>query len=89
MQPRTVDRDVSSVIELLGMAPCDGTGQLSKVNSSGPEQHMLHMSGKFLVGHEVLARAQLTAGPGDGTLLKIAVRNDDKAVSDAVMSCTN
>jgi len=89
MQPKTLDLAVSSVIELLGMAPCDGTGQLSKVNSSDPKQHMLHLSGKFLGGHEVLARVQLNVRPGEGTLLKIAVRSDDKAVSDAVMSCIN
>jgi len=87
MQPKTMDHAVSAVIDLLGMASCDGTGQLSKGNSD-KKQHMLHLSGKLLGGLEVLARAQLTTtGPGEGSLLKIAVRSDDKAVSEAVMNC--
>ncbi|KAL7537421.1 hypothetical protein ACHAXR_007807 [Thalassiosira sp. AJA248-18] len=86
IQPKTVHHALAAVIELLGMAPCDGTGQ---VRHDSLDMHMLHLSGKFLGGHEVLARAQLTLRPGEGTLLKIAVRSNDKAISDAIMSCLN
>jgi len=86
LQSKTMAHAVSAVIKLLGMTACDGTGQLSN-DSSDMKPHMLHLSGKFLGGHEVLARAQLTVGSGEGTVMKIAIRSDDKAISDAVMSC--
>ena len=47
---------------------------------------MLHMSGQFLGGIEVLARAQLTFRRGEGVMLKIAIRSDKKGISEAVMS---
>ena len=78
-------KSLDAVIELLGMAPCDGTGR-PPVNASDLKSHTLHMSGVFLGGHVVLARAQLMIRK-DGNLLKIAIRSDKKHVSDTVMSC--
>lgn len=86
---KALEHAVSSLIQSLGMVPCDGTGEFPGGDSSDRKQHMLHLAGKFLGGHEVLARAQLTVRPGEGTLLRVAVRCDDKAVSVAVMSCIN
>ncbi len=78
-------KSLDAVIELLGMAPCDGTGT-APANTSDLKSHTLHLSGMFLGGHVVLARAQLMIRK-DGNLLKIAVRSDKKHVSDTVMSC--
>ena len=78
-------KSLDAVIELLGMAPCDGTGR-PPANASDLKSHTLHMSGVFLGGHVVLARAQLMIRK-DGNLLKIAIRSDKKHVSDTVMSC--
>jgi hypothetical protein len=48
---------------------------------------MLHLSGRFLGGIEVLARAQLTFRRGESSvMLKIAIRSDNKGISEAVMS---
>ena len=77
---------VKDIVELLGMQPCDGTG--SPPNSES-KPHMLHLSGVFVGGHEVLARAQLAVKKGEGTMLKIAVRSNDEAVSENVLSCIN
>jgi len=83
LQLKSMKEAVSSVIKLLGMVACDGTGQPPK---SDNKPHMLHLSGKFVGGHEVLARAQLTTNK-NGTMLKVAIRSDDKSISDSIMSC--
>ena len=85
LQFKDLNKAVSSVIDLLGMSSCDGTGQLSK-NTSGVKPHMLHLSGRFVGDKEVLVRAQLTP-QSDGTLLKIAVRSSDPTVSRLVADC--
>ena len=84
LQPKTIADAVYSVIELLGMQPCDGTGQPPRDDT---KPHMLHLSGKFVGGHEVLARAQLLVKKSEGTLLKVAIRSDDRRISETVMSC--
>lgn len=86
LQLKSMSEAVSSVTDTLGMCPCDGTGQAPK---SGAKPHMLHLSGKYVGGHEVLARAQLTAKKKEGIMLKISIRSDDKTISDAIMSCIN
>ena len=78
---------VSAVIDFLGMQPCDGTGHI-KPGEGGKKPHMLHLSGVFVGGMTVLARAQVAAqGDASGVLLKIAVRSDDADVSRMVADC--
>ena len=78
---------VAAVIDLLGMQPCDGTGHV-KAGEGGRKPHMLHLSGIFVGGTTVLARAQVAAsGDASGVLLKIAVRSDDPSVSRMVADC--
>jgi coatomer subunit gamma len=71
----------------LGMQPCDGTGSI-KPNAAG-KPHMLHMSGVFVSGQQVLARAQIAmqGDNGAGVILKIAVRSEDETVSRMVADC--
>jgi len=45
---------------------------------------MLHMSGVFVSGQQVLARAQIAMQGDSGVVLKIAVRSDDSNVSRMV-----
>jgi len=87
LQFNNVGDAVSSVIGLLGMQPCDGTGTL-KANA-GAKPHMLHMSGVFIGGISTLARAQLTMQGDSGVVLKIAVRSDDPNVPRMVADCIN
>eukprot|EP00986_Skeletonema_menzelii_P010866 scaffold5436_cov143-Skeletonema_menzelii.AAC.8 len=78
---------VAAVIDFLGMQPCDGTGHI-KPGEGGKKPHMLHLSGVFVGGTNVLARAQVAAqGDASGVLLKIAVRSDDPDVSRMVADC--
>lgn len=78
---------LAAVIDFLGMQPCDGTGTI-KPNAGG-KPHMLHMSGVFVTGQQVLARAQIAmqGDNGSGVILKIAVRSEDADVSRMVADC--
>jgi len=83
-----MDEALVAIINFLGMQPCDGTGQLKPENANGAKPHMLHMSGAFISGSQVLARAQV-AMQANGVILKIAVRSDNEAVSRMVADCIN
>jgi len=82
-----MDEAIAAVVSFLGMQPCDGTGQLKPENASGAKPHMLHLSGAFVTGLQVLGRAQVAMQPSGGVVLKIAVRSDDEAVSRMVADC--
>jgi coatomer protein complex subunit gamma len=82
-----MDEAVEAIVNFLGMQPCDGTGKLKPDNANGAKPHMLHMSGAFVSGSQVLARAQVAMQPTGGVVLKIAVRSDDEAVSRMVADC--
>ena len=86
LQFKKMEDAVTAVVDFLGMQPCDGTGSL-KPNAGG-KPHMLHMSGVFVGGQQVLARAQIAAqGDSAGVILKIAVRSADATVSRMVADC--
>jgi len=85
LQFRKMEDAVNSVIDYLGMQPCDGTAAI-KPGTGKP--HMLHLSGVFVTGEQVLARAQIAMqGENSGVVLKIAVRSDDGEVSRMVADC--
>lgn len=86
LQFKKMEDAVSAVIDFLGMQPCDGTGVVKA--GAGGKPHMLHLSGVFVSGQSVLARAQVTLqGEGGGVVLKIAVRSEDEQVSRMVADC--
>jgi coatomer protein complex subunit gamma len=82
LQFKSMEEAVTAVIDFLGMQPCDGT---ATVNPGKP--HMLHLSGVFVTGQQVLSRAQITMQNAGGVILKIAVRSPDAAVSRMVADC--
>lgn len=85
LQFSSLEDAVSSVVNLLGMQPCDGTGA---VKSVGKKPHMLHLSGVFLGGKSVFARAQMAMqGETGGVVLKIAVRSEDESIPRLVADC--
>ncbi|OEH77463.1 coatomer gamma 2-subunit [Cyclospora cayetanensis] len=63
------------------MAPCEGTEAIGSNNSS----HELLLSGIFVGGQQVLAKA-FCLFPGDGCLLRLAVRSLDLTICEAVCS---
>jgi coatomer subunit gamma len=87
LQFKKMEDAVTAVVDFLGMQPCDGTGAV-KPNSVG-KPHMLHLSGVFVGGQQVLGRAQIVAqaDASTGVILKIAVRSADASVSRMVADC--
>jgi coatomer protein complex subunit gamma len=84
LQFKNQEEAVAAVISFLGMQPCDGTGAVKP----GGKPHMLHLSGVFVGGRSVLARAQVAMqGGSGGVVLKIAVRSEDAGVSRIVADC--
>jgi coatomer subunit gamma len=83
------DKD-NEVVEkfFLGMQPCDGTASIKPTTGPG-KPHLLHLSGVFVAGQQVLARAQIAMqGENSSTvILKIAVRSSDAIVSRMVADC--
>lgn len=89
LQFKKQEEAVKAVVDFLGMQPCDGTGLL-KAGNDGTKPHMLHLSGVFVGGRSVLARAQVAVQGTDGSggvVLKIAVRSEDEGVSRMVADC--
>ena len=85
LQFKNLEDAVASVINLLGMQPVDGTGNINA--NTGNKPHMLHLSGVFLGGHQTYARAQLGMQGDSGVVLKIAVRSDNESVPRMVADC--
>jgi len=84
LQFRKMEDALASVIDFLGMQACDGTGTIKTPG----KPHMLHLSGVFMGGQQVLARAQI-AMQDTGAVLKIAVRSEAEDVSRMVADCIN
>ncbi|XP_021286341.1 coatomer subunit gamma [Herrania umbratica] len=71
---------VNAVINLLGMQPCEGT----EVVPSNSRSHTCLLSGVYIGNVKVLVRLQFGIdGPKD-VAMKLAVRSEDEAVSDAI-----
>jgi len=87
LQFKKMDEALEAIVNFLGMQPCDGTGKLKPDNANGAKPHMLHMSGAFVTGSQVLARAQVAMQNTGGVVLKIAVRSDNETVSRMVADC--
>jgi coatomer protein complex subunit gamma len=85
LQFKQMDQAVVAIVDFLGMQPCDGTGTVK--TGEGNKPHMLHMSGVFVSGEQVLGRAQIVMQSEGGVILKIAVRSEDESVSRMVADC--
>ena len=78
---KTLEEAVASMVDSLGMQPCDGTGVVKAEGKS----HMLHMSGVFVGGKSALVRSQLSLQSGDGVVVKIAVRSEEEGLSQILV----
>jgi len=91
LQYKSLGDGVAAVIGMLGMQPCDGTGVVKTAAGVGGEDdkkpHMMHLSGTFIGGKSVLARAQMAKQGASQVLLKIAVRSEDATVTKMVVDC--
>lgn len=80
LQFNSLQEAISSIIDFLGMCPCDGTEQITM---NKPSQ-MLHLSGTIVGSGSVLSRASLSP-QGDIFVLKILVRSQRKEISQTVL----
>jgi coatomer protein complex subunit gamma len=85
LQFKTVEDAVASIINKLGMQPCDGTATVKADGSGKP--HMLHLSGVFIGGKATYARAQFASQGNTGVILKIAVRGEDSDIPRLIADC--
>jgi coatomer subunit gamma len=85
LQFKSIEDAVASIINKLGMQPCDGTATVKADGSGKP--HMLHLSGVFIGGKATYARAQFASQGNAGVILKIAVRSEDSEVPRLVADC--
>ena len=88
LQFKRLEDAVAAVIDFLGMQPCDGTASIKPTTGPG-KPHLLHLSGVFVSGQQVLARAQVAmqGENNSNVILKIAVRSSDATVSRMVADC--
>ena len=91
LQFKKLEDAVAAVLDFLGMQAVDGTQVIppaSQAADSTRRTHTLHLSGKFVGDVAVLARAQLQTDETAGsTVLKLAVRSNDKSTSQLVAEC--
>jgi hypothetical protein len=86
LQFKTVQDAVSAVTDCLGMAACENSGTVDA--ASGKKSHNLYCSGSFGGSCKTLARCQVSmASSGESTILKIAVRSENEAVSHMIAEC--
>ncbi|GKV21165.1 hypothetical protein SLEP1_g31170 [Rubroshorea leprosula] len=71
---------VNAVISLLGMQPCEGT----EVVPSNSRSHTCLLSGVYIGNVKVLVRLQFGIDSQKEVAMKLAVRSDDVAVSEAI-----
>ncbi|KAK6916564.1 Clathrin/coatomer adaptor, adaptin-like, N-terminal [Dillenia turbinata] len=71
---------VSAVISLLGMQPCEGTESIP----SNSRSHTCLLSGVYIGNVKVLVRLSFGIDAQREVAMKLAVRSDDEAVSDAI-----
>ena len=88
LQFKRLEDAVAAVVDFLGMQPCDGTASIKPTTAPG-KPHLLHLSGVFVSGQQVLARAQVAmqGENNSNVILKIAVRSNDATVSRMVADC--
>ncbi|XP_076897530.1 coatomer subunit gamma-2-like [Bidens hawaiensis] len=71
---------VSTVINLLGMQPCEGT----EVVAANSRSHTCLLSGVYIGNVKVLVRLSFGVDSAKEVAMKLAVRSEDDAVSDAI-----
>jgi coatomer protein complex subunit gamma len=86
LQFKKLEEAVAAIIEFLGMQPVDGTG-LVPPSDGTKKPHILHLSGVFVGNVAVLVRAQLQVDDASGVVLKMAVRSQNKEISQLVAEC--
>lgn len=83
LQFKSLPEGVQSVIDYLGMQPCDNTMTVQ----SQAKSHILLLSGIFLGGTKALVKSKLTLGEKGGIILQLLVRSEGANVSQTLADC--
>ncbi|CAL2278686.1 unnamed protein product [Prunus armeniaca] len=79
-QRESLTEAVNTVINLLGLQPCEGT----EVLASNSRSHTCLLSGVYIGNVKVLVRLSFGIDSSREVAMKLAVRSEDEAVSDAI-----
>jgi coatomer protein complex subunit gamma len=80
---KTLEDAVNGVVEYVGMQPVEGTSTVA----AGAKQHLVLLSGVFIGGVKVLARAHVGYTAEHGCVMKLDIRSEDSYVSEVVSGC--
>jgi len=80
LQYKSLDQAVEGIINVLNMHPCDDTATVDTEKRS----HNLMLSGIFVGGVTVLAKAIIGMDPNHGCLMKLSARSNNEAVAEAI-----
>jgi hypothetical protein len=70
------------------MQAVDGTQAITSASvQENKKTHVLHLCGKLLGDIKIMARAQLQSIDDGTTVLKLAVRSNDKSLSQQISEC--
>lgn len=76
----SIKQAVSTLLDLLGMAPCEGTETVKDKAAT----HQLLLSGVFVGGIACVARCRMVWDQVNGVALEVAVKSQDHAVAAAL-----
>jgi coatomer protein complex subunit gamma len=76
---------VTAIIETLGMDPCEGSNAVS----DAARQHRLFLSGTLCGDQAALVRADLRAGSTAAVEMKLGIRAQSSAVSEAILEAVS
>lgn len=77
----SISEAVTQVMGLLGLAACEKSDKVGDAKL----RHDLFVSGVFVGGHEILARARMAFD--NGVNMELAVRTNNADLSDLVLEC--
>jgi len=79
---KTLQDAVQEIVKVLGMQPCDRSGQVPAKKT----KHILLLSGNFIGNVPVLVRVRMKQAEGQGVQMELTVRSTNDDVSTAIAS---
>ncbi|KAJ1557164.1 coatomer subunit gamma, partial [Nowakowskiella sp. JEL0078] len=77
---------VSTMLDLLGMQPCDNTGTVKDAQTT---THTLYLAGTFVGGFPILARCRMAFASATGVTMELSVRSTNETASTIVANAIN
>ncbi|KAJ1560040.1 Coatomer subunit gamma-2, partial [Nowakowskiella sp. JEL0078] len=77
---------VSTMLDLLGMQPCDNTGTVKDTQTT---THTLYLAGTFVGGFPILARCRMAFASATGVTMELSVRSTNETASTIIANAIN